>query len=99
MGLLVPAHEVHRVGLTLPNAYLALSKHPVMLSPDPAARGTYHAVADYSVWASQQVREEGGGALATACVRCVCGDGGVGLYAAMYAQLKEDLQQAVDAQA
>jgi hypothetical protein len=98
MGLLLPTHEVSRVGVTLADAYVATGA-PVAITPDADVRGRYHVVASYGVWASQSVRDEGGVPVETAGVQFAVDAADVSpneVYAAIYSRIKARFPEGVD---
>lgn len=56
MGIIVPNFEQAEQGLSLPNAYVAISKNSVVLNPTSTA---YDVYTSYNIWASHQAREDG----------------------------------------
>lgn len=55
MGILVPDLALERIGMTLPTAYVAVSKNRVTITP--LAANVYRIATTFSVWTSREARQ------------------------------------------
>lgn len=56
MGIIVPDLVIEDQGLSLPNAYIAISKNTMVLNPTANVFGVFTS---YNMWASLQARLDG----------------------------------------
>ncbi len=69
MGIMVADLHVERIGITLPNAYIAVSKSRVALTP--LATNVYRLDTNYSIWTSHEARLAGKAPLDTTSINLV----------------------------
>lgn len=85
MGILVPGFGVDHLGITLPEAYIAVSKHSIIISPRDS---DYDITTQYCIWASHRARLDGKTPLMHEAIT-FASDSLIDLYAAIYARIKE----------
>lgn len=96
MGILVPDLSVDKFGILLSNAYVAVAKHAITLTPVPYAANC-RVTGSYSTWTSFQARARGKNPVETAGVEAECAPTSVeDMYAALYGRIKDRFPVYVD---
>jgi hypothetical protein len=86
MGLLVPTLTMASTGMTLANAYMAISRNPYVMTPVGSGQFTVHT--QYNTWYSLASRQQGKDAIDTSMLTFTWSSANVThLYQAAYGHL------------
>ena len=56
MGIVIPSLDDNQFGIQVANAYIATSRHPIILNPDPSGAYRLHTMCD--IWVSHEARQQ-----------------------------------------